>query len=117
MDSDVLPGRLFSFERYDAEDRGAYSAALRSVRRNTLNMEVWLEYVLAGLAEEYERVAATVADLSTLMVAGGDGPLPDDHAGARSPRSGSPAVRSSTDATTSVRRGSVGRLRPPTYRS
>ncbi|HET6690718.1 MAG TPA: Fic family protein [Miltoncostaeaceae bacterium] len=75
MAADVLPGRLFSFERYYAEDRGAYYAALRSVRRNTLNMEPWLEYFLAGLAEEYERVAATVADLSTLMVAGGDTPL------------------------------------------
>ena len=67
----VLPGRMFSFERYYAEDRGAYYGALRSVRQRTLNMESWLQYFLAGLVEEYERVAATVEDLSTLV--SGDG--------------------------------------------
>jgi Fic family protein len=67
----VLPGRMFSFERYYAEDRGAYYGALRSVRQRTLNMESWLHYFLAGLVEEYERVAATVEDLSTLV--SGDG--------------------------------------------
>ena len=67
MSADALPGRMFSFERFYAEDRGAYYQALRSVRRNTLNMEVWLEYFLTGLAEEYDRVAATVSDLSLLV--------------------------------------------------
>jgi hypothetical protein len=62
---------MFSFERYYAEDRGAYYGALRSVRQRTLNMESWLHYFLAGLVEEYERVAATVEDLSTLV--SGDG--------------------------------------------
>jgi Fic family protein len=71
----VLPGRMFSFERYYAEDRPAYYSALRSVREQTLNMETWLEYFLRGLAEEYERVAATVTDLSTLMPGGDGGPL------------------------------------------
>src|SRR4051812_6091245 len=70
----VLPGRMFSFERYYAEDRGAYYGALRSVRERTLNMEPWLHYFLAGLVEEYARVAATVEDLSTL-VAGDGAPL------------------------------------------
>jgi hypothetical protein len=65
---------MFSFERYYAEDRPAYYRALRSVRENTRNMNGWLEYFLTGLAEEYERVAATVADLSTLTVVG-NGPL------------------------------------------
>jgi hypothetical protein len=37
-------------------------------------MDVWLEYFLTGLAEEYERVAAEVVDLSTL-IALGNGPL------------------------------------------
>jgi Fic family protein len=59
----VLPGRMFSFERYYAEDRTAYYSALRSVRERTFNMEFWLEYFLRGLAEEYERVASTVVDL------------------------------------------------------
>lgn len=71
----VLPGRMFSFERYYAEDRPAYYAALRSVRERTFNMEVWLDYFLRGVAEEYERVAATIADLSELMPGGGRAPL------------------------------------------
>lgn len=75
MKSNVLPGRMFSFERYYAQDRPAYYAALRSVRGNTFNMETWLTYFLRGLAEEYERVAAAVADLSALVTPPGKGPL------------------------------------------
>jgi Fic family protein len=71
MKAGVLPGRMFSFERFYAEDRGAYYAALRSVREQTLNMETWLHYFLGGLAEEYERVATAVEDLSTLALGGG----------------------------------------------
>jgi len=74
MRAGLLPGRMFSFERYYAEDRGAYYGALRSVRERTLNMESWLHYFLAGLVEEYERVAAAVEDLST-FVAGDGAPL------------------------------------------
>lgn len=70
MREGVLPGRMFSFERYYAEDRPGYYAALRSVRERTRNMDVWLEYFLTGLAEEYERVAAEVAALSALIVLG-----------------------------------------------
>jgi Fic family protein len=66
----VLPGRMFSFERYYAEDREAYYDALRSVRRNTLNMNEWMQYFLRGLSEEYERIAATVEDLSALTTSG-----------------------------------------------
>jgi cell filamentation protein, protein adenylyltransferase len=75
MKAEVLPGRMFSFERFHAEDRDAYYAALRSVREQTLNMEPWLHYFLTGLAEEYERVAATVKDLSTFIQTGGAVPL------------------------------------------
>jgi Fic family protein len=75
MRAGVLPGRMFSFERYYAEDRPAYYAALRSVRERTLNMEFWLDYFLQGLAEEYERVAATVEDLSALVSGAGGTPL------------------------------------------
>jgi Fic family protein len=75
MKTDALPGRMFSFERHYAADRNAYYEALRSVRLRTFNMERWLEYFLRGLAEEYERVAETVADLSTLVMGGVDGPL------------------------------------------
>jgi Fic family protein len=75
MRAGVLPGRMFSFERYYAEDRAAYYAALRSVRLRTLNMEFWLDYFLRGLAEEYERVAAAVVDLSALMPGGSGAPL------------------------------------------
>jgi Fic family protein len=58
--------RLFSFERYYAEDRDAYYAALRSVRSETFNMNTWLEYFLGGLAKEYERVANRIAELQAL---------------------------------------------------
>lgn len=61
-----LPGRLFSFEAYYARDREAYLSALRSVRDRTYNMEVWLDYYLEGLAEEYERVASEVEQLNRL---------------------------------------------------
>jgi Fic family protein len=71
----ALPGRMFSFERYYAEDRTAYYDALRSVRRNTFNMEFWLEYFLTGLAEEYERVASTVVDLGQLATGAEQAPL------------------------------------------
>lgn len=75
MKEGLLPGRMFSFERFYAEDREAYYAALQSVREQTLNMESWLHYFLGGLAEEYERVATTVADLGALTQAGKAGPL------------------------------------------
>lgn len=75
MDADVLPGRMFSFERYYAEDRAAYYAALRSVRERTFNMGAWLLYFLEGLVEEYERVAVTVEDLSSMTQVGGTAPL------------------------------------------
>jgi Fic family protein len=75
MKTDVLPGRMFSFERYYAENRDAYYEALRSVRRRTLNMELWLEYFLRGLAEEYERIAETIADLGALVSGAGREPL------------------------------------------
>jgi cell filamentation protein, protein adenylyltransferase len=70
MKANLLPGRMFSFERYYAEDRSAYYAALRSVRERTLNMEHWLHYFLSGLAEEYERVATTVEDLTEIAPGG-----------------------------------------------
>jgi hypothetical protein len=66
---------MFSFEQYYAQDRSAYYAALRSVRERTLNMETWLEYFLAGITEEYERLAVTVADLASLIPRDGGTPL------------------------------------------
>lgn len=75
MKEGLLPNHMFSFEAYYAKDKGAYYEALRSVRRNTLNMETWLEYFLTGLAEEYEKVAATVTDLSAITQAPGQGQL------------------------------------------
>lgn len=75
MHAAVLPGRMFSFERYYAEDRPAYYAALRSVRERTYNMAFWLHYFLDGLAGEYERVASTVEDLGALVPGGSGAPL------------------------------------------
>lgn len=57
---DVMGRRLFSFERFYAMDKQAYYEALRSVRRNTLNMEEWIAYFLEGLAQEHERVAGKI---------------------------------------------------------
>lgn len=73
-----LSRRLFSLERYCAEDRGAYYAALRSVRANTFNMEGWLDYFLLGLAREYERVAEKVSEFERLGLRA-DGPLQLSH--------------------------------------
>ncbi len=75
MKAGMMPERMFSFERYYADDRAAYYAALRSVRERTMNMQWWLEYFLRGLVEEYERVAVTVADLDTLATGGGSSAL------------------------------------------
>ena len=76
MKTDVDPGRMYSFERYYAKQNSAYYGALRSVRlRDSWNMEHWLVYFLRGLAEEYERVAATVSDLASLVSGTADGPL------------------------------------------
>lgn len=75
MTADVLPGRMFSFERFYAEDRDAYYGALRSVREQTFNMEPWLRYFLGGLSEEYERVASAVEDLGSMTVGSGAVPL------------------------------------------
>lgn len=75
MTADVLPGRMFSFEQYYAEDRNRYYESLRSVRKRTFNMEWWLHYFLDGMVEEYERVATTVVDLNALAGGGGTEPL------------------------------------------
>lgn len=55
----------FSPERYYAEDKDAYYAALRAVKR-THNLEAWLEYYVLGLALEFERIAAKVRDLAAV---------------------------------------------------
>ena len=62
----LMARRLFSVERHYAENTNAYYDALRSVRRNTNNMEQWLEYFITGLADELERVAERVRDLNGL---------------------------------------------------
>ncbi len=62
----LMARRLFSVERHYAENTNAYYDALRSVRRNTNNMEKWLEYFTTGLADELERVAERVRDLNGL---------------------------------------------------
>jgi Fic family protein len=58
--------RLFSAEKYYALDKEAYYDALRSVQRNTNNMEEWLRYFTEGLAQEFESVAGRVRDLNSL---------------------------------------------------
>ncbi len=66
---------MFSFEGYYAGDRHAFYDALGSMRVNPFNQESWLAYFLRGLAQEYERVAAMITDLGSLMSVAGTQPL------------------------------------------
>lgn len=66
MKTGYAPKRLFNFDAQYGKDKDAYLAALRSVRRQTWNQEIWMQYFLDGLAGEYERVAAEVDRLSVI---------------------------------------------------
>src|SRR5438034_574205 len=59
---------LFSLERYYAEDRDAYLAALRAIKE-TRHLDEWLTYYVTGLAVEFERLAAKVRDLNAVTQA------------------------------------------------
>lgn len=54
------PGRMFNFDAHYGKDKDAYLAALRSVRRESLSQETWMQYFLDGLATEYERVGQEI---------------------------------------------------------
>lgn len=54
---------LFSPERYYAEDKDAYYAALRAIKIKR-HLDDWLTYFVSGLAAEFERVAAKVKALA-----------------------------------------------------
>lgn len=56
---------LFSPERYYAEDKDAYYAALRAIKQ-TRHLDEWLTYFVGGLAVEFERVADKVRELNAL---------------------------------------------------
>lgn len=58
-----LARSLFSPERYYAEDKDAYFAALRAIK-TTRNLDDWLAYYVGGLANEFERVAEKVKGLA-----------------------------------------------------
>ncbi|MEA2296158.1 MAG: hypothetical protein QOE86_3797 [Solirubrobacteraceae bacterium] len=60
------PGRLFNFDAHYGLDKDAYLEALRSVRRETFNLETWMRYFLSGLANEYERVAQEIDRLAVI---------------------------------------------------
>jgi Fic family protein len=60
-----LSRALFSPEKYYAEDKPAYYAALRAIK-DTRNLDAWLAYFTAGLAEEFERVAERVRELAAV---------------------------------------------------
>jgi Fic family protein len=59
---------LFSPERYYAEDKDAYLAALRAIKR-TRTLNAWLDYYVVGLATEYERLAEKVRELNAITQA------------------------------------------------
>ena len=63
---DYAPGRLFNFDAHYGLDKDAYLDALRSVRRETFNLETWMHYFLSGLANEYERVAQEIDRLGVI---------------------------------------------------
>jgi Fic family protein len=60
-----LSRSLFSPERYYAEDKDAYYAALRAIKR-THNLNDWHAYYVNGLAVEFERVAEKVKSLAAV---------------------------------------------------
>ena len=60
--------RLFSPERFYAENRDAYLEALRAFQR-TRNLNDWLPYYAGGLAQEFERVAERVQRLNRVTQA------------------------------------------------
>lgn len=66
MKTGFAPGRLFNFDAHYGKDKDAYLAALRSMRRETLSLETWIQYFLDGLANEYERVGAEIERLSVI---------------------------------------------------
>lgn len=66
MRAGYAPNRLFNFDAHYGVNKDAYMKALRSVARNTFNLEEWLAYYLDGLANEYERVANEVSRLSVI---------------------------------------------------
>lgn len=61
----LLSRPLFSPERFYAEDKDLYYAALRSIKR-TRNLNAWLAYYVTGLAVEFERVAEKVKGLAAV---------------------------------------------------
>lgn len=66
MRTGYAPHRLFNFDAHYGLDKTAYIEALRSVARNTWNLEEWLTYFLDGIATEYERVVGEIARLSVI---------------------------------------------------
>lgn len=56
---------LFSPERYYAEDKDSYYAALRAIK-STHHLNHWLGYYVGGLAVEFERVAEKVKSLASV---------------------------------------------------
>jgi Fic family protein len=60
MRTDHAPGGLFNFDAHYGRNKDAYLGALRSMRRETLSLETWMQYFLDGLATEYERVAGEI---------------------------------------------------------
>lgn len=60
-----LSRSLFSPERYYAEDKDSYYAALRAIK-TTRTLNDWLAYYVNGLAVEFERVSERVKELAAV---------------------------------------------------
>jgi len=48
--------KLFTISEYYEKDRLAYYAAIRSVRKNKMDMTVWLDYFIAGLRSQMKGI-------------------------------------------------------------
>jgi cell filamentation protein, protein adenylyltransferase len=64
----VVQRRIFSPERYYAEDRDAYYAALRAIKRER-HLDAWVAYFTEGLAHEMERAVELVQRVNAQTLA------------------------------------------------
>ena len=70
---DLIPGKMFNFDRFYGIDRDRYLEALRSFQNGNGSHEEWTRYFLEGMAIEYERVRDEVSRLSEIgSTRGGD---------------------------------------------
>lgn len=63
LKENAIPGKFIAFDRYYAEDRSAYYAALASADGPARPMNRWIEYFLKGIDVEAKRALATIEEI------------------------------------------------------